>query len=143
MALTILLVEDNENDVLLVRRALGRQTDVVVEIRVVRDGAEALDYLYRREGYRPADLSPRPDLILLDINLPKVDGHEVLRTVKQDPELLTIPVVMLTTSRDEEDILESYRHSANGYITKALNFSEFCVSLEVLVRYWGRICCLP
>jgi CheY-like chemotaxis protein len=117
----ILLVEDDPGDVTLTREAFA-DYKVHNALHVVSDGVEALEFL-RREGSH-AD-APRPDLILLDLNLPRVDGREVLSAVKADPELATIPVVVLTTSDAEEDVVRSYQLHANAYVTKPVDFEQF------------------
>jgi CheY-like chemotaxis protein len=130
----ILLAEDNANDVELTLAAL-RGNHVANEVVVVRDGAEALDYLYRRQRYadRPAD---NPGLILLDLKMPKVDGIEVLRQVKSDPGLKTIPVVMLTSSREEQDVVRTYDLGVNAYVVKPVVFGDFMDAVKVLGQFW-------
>jgi CheY-like chemotaxis protein len=128
----ILLVEDNADHVELILKAL-RDNNVLNEVRVVTNGEEALDFLYRRGEYADA---PRPGLILLDIKLPKVDGIEVLRRIKADPKLKSIPVVMLTTSADEEEMVESYNCGANSYIVKPVGFEQFAKVIKELKLYW-------
>lgn len=128
----ILLVEDNPDHVELILRTL-RDNNLLNEVHVVTNGEEALDFLYRRGKYSDA---PRPGLILLDIKLPRVDGIEVLRRIKADPELRSIPVVMLTTSADEQEIVESYSCGANSYIVKPLDFDQFVKAIKTLKLYW-------
>jgi len=130
----ILLAEDNANDVELTLAAL-RGNHVANEVIVVRDGAEALDYLFRRQRFanRPAD---NPGLILLDLKMPKVDGIEVLRQVKSDPGLKTIPVVMLTSSREEQDVVRTYDLGVNAYVVKPVVFSDFMEAVKVLGQFW-------
>jgi two-component system response regulator len=118
--ITILLVEDDAGDVLMTREALA-DSKVLNDLRVVSDGREAIDYLDRTDDPD----SPRPDLILLDLNLPKVDGREVLAYVKGNDRLRRIPVVVLTTSQAEEDIVRSYDLHANAYVTKPVDFEQF------------------
>ncbi len=120
----ILLVEDNLHDVELTVHALERH-HVANRIQVVRDGAEALDYLFGTGAYAGRSPDDRPRVILLDLKLPKVDGLEVLRRVKSDPRTKTIPVVVLTSSREERDIVESYGLGANSYIVKPVDFEQF------------------
>lgn len=134
-SLEILLVEDNPHDAELTLRAL-RKHNLANEVRVLEDGAEALDYLFRRGPFAGAGLSPRPRLILLDLKLPKVDGLEVLRAVKGDPDLRAIPVVMLTSSREERDLVESYRLGVNSYIAKPVDFEQFMESVRQVGLYW-------
>jgi CheY-like chemotaxis protein len=134
---SILLAEDNANDVELTLAAL-RSNRVVNEVVVVRDGADALDYLFRRGrfvGRGPED----PGLILLDLKMPKVDGLEVLRIVKGDPKLKTIPVVMLTSSREEQDVVRTYDLGVNAYVVKPVVFSEFMEAVKVLGQFWAVI----
>jgi len=130
----ILIVDDNPNDAELVVEALkGQKLDGEVEL--LRDGAEALDYLYRRGVF--AGVGPgQPCVVLLDIKMPKVDGLEVLRQMKSDPLLRTVPVVMLTSSREERDVTRSYELNANGYVVKPLDFSEFTSAVEGVGRFW-------
>ena len=135
----ILLVEANPDDVLLTRRALAKSR-VANELYVVRDGQEALDYLFR--GPDDPD-APRPDLILLDVNLPRVNGMEVLEQIRRDDDLAVIPVIMLTASDREEDIVKSYRLGSNTYIQKPVEFAKFLQALDVLGQYWIVIAKLP
>jgi CheY-like chemotaxis protein len=131
---SILLAEDNANDVELTLAAL-RGNHVANEVVVVRDGAEALDYLFRRQRFadRPAD---NPGLILLDLKMPKVDGIEVLRQVKSDPGLKTIPIVMLTSSREEQDVVRTYDLGVNAYVVKPVVFGDFMEAVKVLGQFW-------
>ena len=135
----ILLVEDNPGDVRLTLEALkgGRVRN---NIHVVEDGVQAMDFLHRQGNYRAV---PRPDLILLDLNLPKKDGREVLGEVKQDPDLKRIPIVILTSSAAEEDILRAYDLSANCYITKPLDLDQFLKVLKSIEDFWLVIVKLP
>lgn len=135
----ILLVEDNEGDIILTVEAL-REGRLQNTISVVRDGQEALDFLYRRQAHSQA---AAPDLILLDLNLPKVDGVEVLQQIKSDPLLRMIPVVVLTTSSSERDILLTYSHHANCYITKPVDLDKFMQVVRVLEDFWISIVKLP
>ncbi|MDH4136746.1 MAG: response regulator [Anaerolineae bacterium] len=128
----ILLVEDNPDHVELILRAL-RDNNLLNQVHVVTNGEEALDFLYQRGKYADA---PRPGLILLDIKLPRVDGIEVLRQIKADPELKSMPVVMLTTSAGEQEIVESYSCGANSYIIKPLDFDQFVKAIKTLKLYW-------
>lgn len=131
----ILLVEDNPDHAVLVRRVL-EQGAVEYKVRWVKDGQEALDWLFPKSGDRVA---PRPSLILLDINLPKVNGLEVLKRIKEDEELRIIPVIILTTSDRGEEIQESYRAGANSFITKPVNFQDLSDKINSLKQYWLRI----
>lgn len=135
----ILLVEDNPGDVLLTREAL-KDAKVRNELNVAEDGVEAMAYL-RREG-KYAD-APRPDLILLDLNLPKKDGREVLAEIKRDPTLKRIPVVVLTTSQAEEDILRSYNLHANCYVTKPVDLNQFLTIVKAIEDFWLTVVKLP
>ena len=135
----ILLVEDNPGDVRLTIEAL-RESKVVNNLNVARDGVEALAYL-RREGQ--FDNAVRPDLILLDLNLPKKDGREVLAEIKADPGLRTIPVVVLTTSRAEQDVLRSYELQANCFITKPVDLEQFITVVKSIEDFWLTIVTLP
>jgi CheY-like chemotaxis protein len=119
--LDVLLVEDDPGDVLITQEAF-EASELPTLLHVVADGEKALQFLRRTDGF---DDAPRPDLILLDLNLPRVNGLEVLTELKADPELLTIPVVMLTTSTNQEDVLRSYRLHANAYVTKPAGFDNF------------------
>jgi CheY-like chemotaxis protein len=133
----ILLAEDNANDLELTLTAL-RENRVVNEVIVTRDGAEALDYLYRRNSYtdRPTG---RPALVLLDLKMPKVDGIEVLRQIKSDPALRTIPVVILTSSREEQDLVRSYNLGVNAYVVKPVDFHEFIDAVKLLGGFWAVV----
>jgi two-component system, chemotaxis family, response regulator Rcp1 len=135
----ILLVEDNPDDVELTIEALG-QTKLANRIAVVEDGVEALAYL-RKEG-KYADVS-RPSLVLLDLNLPKKDGREVLEEMKEDVNLKEIPVVVLTTSQAEEDIVKSYRLHANCYISKPVDLSQFMKVVRSIDEFWFAVVKLP
>jgi chemotaxis family two-component system response regulator Rcp1 len=139
IAIEILLVEDNPGDVRLTEEAL-KEGKVVNSLNVVPDGVEALAYLRKEGEYASAET---PDLILLDLNLPKKDGREVLAEVKEDPELRMIPVVVLTTSRDEQDILKSYDLHANCYITKPVDFEQFISVVRAIEDFWLSVVKLP
>jgi len=134
---TILLVEDNKNDVELILAALseGRQAEGVF---VVRDGEEALNYLYRRAAYQ-SRVEENPKVILLDLKLPKVDGLEVLQNIKADPSLKTTPVVMLTSSCEERDLLRSYNLGTNAYVVKPMGFQSFIETVKEVGLFWGII----
>ena len=135
----ILLVEDNPGDVRLTREAL-KDAKMLNRLHVVEDGETALNFLHRREQYEQV---PRPDLILLDLNLPGTNGREVLADIKADEALKTIPVVILTTSRAEEDILKAYKLHANCYITKPVDFVQFIRVVKVIETFWLTIVALP
>jgi CheY-like chemotaxis protein len=133
----ILLVEDSEHDVELTISALDGYK-LANKVDVARDGAEALDYLYRRGSFadRPAGF---PIVVLLDLKMPRVDGLEVLRQMKSDPELKSIPVVMLTSSREEQDLIRSYELGVNAYVVKPVNFQQFLESVKQLGCFWALI----
>jgi two-component system response regulator len=129
----ILLVEDNQDDIDLALLAL-KKNRIANNIHVVRDGAEALDFLFGVEGV-PLESTP-PKFILLDLKLPKVDGLEVLRRIKDDPRTQHVPVVMMTSSREERDVIESYRLGVNSYIVKPVDFGQFSEAVKQLGLYW-------
>ena len=131
---SILLVEDNESDELLTIRAFKKSNNAN-EVLVVRDGAEALDYLFRTGVYAGQDVS-LPTVMLLDLNLPKVSGLDVLRRVRADERTKMLPVVVLTGSREDEDIVRSYSLGANAYVRKPVDFSEFMKAAETLGLFW-------
>ena len=132
---TVLLVEDNPNDVELTLTAL-KDAKLANEVVVVNDGEQALNYLFRRKQF--ADRPPgQPAVMLLDLKMPKVDGHEVLRQVRADPELRLVPVVILTSSREESDLLESYNKGANAYVVKPVDFDQFITSISKLGIFWA------
>ncbi|EME64074.1 two-component system response regulator [Rhodococcus ruber BKS 20-38] len=137
--IVVLLVEDDAGDELMTREALDEHK-LTNTLHVVRDGEQALDFLFRRGPYSDA---PRPDLILLDLNLPRYDGREVLARIKADPELRQIPVVVLTASAAEEDLLRSYRLHANAYITKPVDFAQFADVIRRIDNFFLHIVRLP
>lgn len=136
---TILLIEDSPTDVLMTREALA-QSGLLNRLEVVNDGVEAMAFLLGQGRYRNA---PRPDLILLDLNMPRKDGREVLSEIKNNPRLMTIPVVVLTTSNDEEDILRSYGLHANSYLVKPMGFEQFTAMIRSLEGFWFDMVTLP
>ena len=138
-AIEILLVEDNPGDVRLTREAL-KEAKVRNSLSVVSDGVEAMAFLRREGVYSTA---PRPDIVLLDLNLPRKDGRQVLAEVKADPELRRIPVVILTTSKAEEDILKTYDLHANCFITKPVDFDQFVRVVQSIEHFWLSIVTLP
>ena len=138
-AIDILLVEDNPGDVRLTREAL-KEGKVLNTLHVVGDGIEALEFL-RHEG--PYAKVPHPDIILLDLNLPRMDGRELLAEIKSDPDLRRIPVVILTTSKAEEDIIKSYDLHANCYITKPVDLDQFIKVVKSVEEFWFTIVKLP
>ena len=133
--LHILLVEDNDDHAELVIRGL-RDQQVANTIHRVSDGEKALDYLFNRGSYIDSAINPRPNLVLLDLRLPRVDGLDVLKTIKSTPELLRIPVVILTSSDAESDIVKSYDFHANSYIVKPLDFKMFTRLMKDMGFYW-------
>jgi CheY-like chemotaxis protein len=138
-AVQMLLVEDNLGDIRLTKETL-RDAKVMVNLHVVGDGVEAMAFLRKESKHANA---PRPDLVLLDLNLPKKDGREVLAEIKQDPSLKRIPVVVLTISDAEEDILKSYNLYANAYVTKPLNLEQFGKITKAIKDFWLTIVKLP
>jgi len=138
----ILLAEDDRGDQELTRRAL-EGGKIRNDLRIVEDGEEALAYLHRRGKYKDPATSPRPDLLLLDLNLPRVDGREVLERVRADSKLRRMAVVVLTTSRQEEDILRSYELGCNSFITKPVGMDQFIRVIQALEEYWFQIVVLP
>jgi CheY-like chemotaxis protein len=138
----ILLVEDNPNDVELTLRALQKQ-NLSSKVFVVKDGAEALDFMFAAGAYSQRKIEKRPKVILLDLKLPKVDGIEVLRRIKADSRTNRIPVVMLTSSQEERDVLDSYNLGVNSYIVKPVDFSNFVHAVSELGVYWGILNKLP
>ncbi|MBW1603727.1 response regulator [Streptomyces sp. JJ66] len=135
----VLLVEDDPGDELMTREAF-EDNKIGNILHVVRDGEEALDFLYRRGPYADA---PRPDLILLDLNLPKYDGRQVLERIKADEDLGHIPVVVLTTSSAEEDILRSYRLHASAYVTKPVDLEQFIAAIRKIDEFFVTVVRLP
>lgn len=135
----ILLVEDNPGDVRLTIEAL-REGKVLNRLTVARDGEEAMVALRRQGQFANAR---RPDIILLDLNLPKKDGREVLEEIKKDPNLMVIPVVILTTSQDEQDVLKSYKLHANCYITKPVDLPQFLAVVKAIEDFWFTVVVLP
>ena len=133
----ILLAEDSANDVELTLAALA-EFRVVNDIDVVRDGAEALDYLFRRGSHAARDAGT-PAVVLLDLKMPKVDGLEVLRQIKEHPKLRTIPVVMLTSSREEADLIRSYQLGVNGYVVKPVEFGDFMSAVRQVGAFWAVV----
>jgi two-component system response regulator len=132
---TILLVEDNPDDELLTLRAL-KKNSVFNNVVVARDGAEALDYLFGEGAYAGRDTSDVPQLVLLDLKLPKVDGLEVLKRLRADERTRLLPVVILTSSREQQDLLDGYGYGANSYVRKPVDFAQFSRAVEQLELYW-------
>ena len=132
---TILLVEDNPDDEALTIRAL-KKNNIMNEVAVARDGAEALDYLFGSGNFADRVTDMKPEVILLDLKLPKVDGLEVLRRLRADERTKLIPVVVLTSSKEERDLIESYRLGANSYVVKPVDFNQFSDAVRQLGLYW-------
>lgn len=139
MPIEVLLVEDNPGDAELIRIAL-EDSKVSINLNVVEDGVEAMAFLRKQEKYNQV---PNPDIVLLDLNLPKKDGREVLAEIKADAALKRIPVVVLTTSQAEEDILKAYSLAANCYITKPVDFDQFVKIVQSIENFWFAIVKLP
>lgn len=140
--LRILLVEDNPHDIEIARRAFSK-SNTELTLVVVSYGQDALDYLNHRGKFHPPDISPRPSLILLDLNLPRMNGLEVLKKIKNTPHLQSIPVIILTASERNEDIAPSYALGANTYIQKPIKFSDFLDIAKGIQKYWADVASLP
>jgi two-component system response regulator len=138
----ILLVEDNPNDVELTMRALQKQ-NLAGKVFVVKDGAEALEFIFATGAFAARKIENRPKVVLLDLKLPKVDGIEVLRRIKSDERTKHTPVVMLTSSQEERDVLDTYNLGVNSYIVKPVDFSNFVHAVSELGVYWGLLNKLP
>jgi two-component system response regulator len=134
-AVEILLVEDNPEDLELTRRALLK-AHLSNRIQVARDGAEALDFIFCQGPYTARRMEDAPRVVLLDLKLPKIDGLEVLKRIKGDPRTRAIPVVMLTSSKEQSDLIESYKLGVNSYIVKPVNFEGFVAAVQQLGMYW-------
>ncbi|MGH1399328.1 MAG: response regulator [Alphaproteobacteria bacterium] len=135
----ILIIDDNESDAMLMEEAV-KDTVMANSIKIVHSAAEGIKYLNQAEEYENA---PRPDLILLDLKMPEMDGHDFLKIIKNDPRFLHIPIIVLTTSSDNNDIAESYRLHANCYIVKPVNFTKFKAMVAVINEFWLGIAHLP
>jgi CheY-like chemotaxis protein len=140
--IVILLADDDEDDRMLTCEALA-ESRLANVIYCVTDGEDLMDYLHRRGKYEPPAAAPRPGLILLDLNMPKKDGREALREIKSDPEFRQIPIVILTTSKAEEDILRSYDSGASSFISKPVTFNGLVELMKGLSRYWFEMVDLP
>ena len=138
----ILLVEDNPNDVELTMRALQKQ-NLASKVFVVKDSAEALEFIFATGAFAARKIENRPKVVLLDLKLPKVDGIEVLRRIKSDERTKQTPVVMLTSSQEERDVLDTYNLGVNSYIVKPVDFSNFVHAVSELGVYWGLLNKLP
>ena len=142
MVTTLLLADDDPDDRLLVRDAL-EETRWTADLKTVEDGVELLDYLRRRGRYVNPGEAPPPSLILLDLKMPRKSGHQALKEIKEDPDLRWIPVVILTTSRQKQDISLSYDLGVNSYITKPTSFGALVETMSILERYWFEVVALP
>ena len=142
LPITILLADDDEEDRAMTEEAL-KESRLANDVRFVADGEELTDYLFRRGSYADPDQAPLPGLILLDLNMPKKDGREVLTELKSDPQLRQIPIVVLTTSKTEEDIVRSYALGVNSFITKPVTFEGLVEAMTVFTQYWFEIVALP
>ena len=140
--ITILMADDDEEDRMLTQKAF-ELNHLGNDLRFVEDGEELLDYLHHRGKYELPDSSPRPGLILLDLNMPKKDGREALEVIKKDPALRRIPVVVMTTSEADQDVARSYDLGANSYVTKPVTFDSLAKVIKALDRYWFEIVVLP
>ena len=140
--ITILMAEDDADDRLLAREALT-EARLANYLHFVQDGEKLMDYLHRRDGYREPVDAPRPGLILLDLNMPRKDGREALEEIKADPKLRRIPIVVLTTSKAEEDILRSYDLGVSGFVTKPVTFEGLVNVMKTISMYWFQIVELP
>lgn len=140
--IVILLADDDEDDLEMTLEAL-RTSRLGNDLRVTRDGEELMDYLFRRGRYADPSVAPAPGLILLDLNMPKKDGREALAEIKGDPRLRKIPVVVLTTSKAEEDVIRSYDLGVNSFITKPVTFVGLAEAMKVMTQYWFKIVELP
>jgi len=138
----ILLAEDDEDDYLLIAEAL-QESRLANKMNWVKDGEELMDYLHRRGNFIDPEESPIPGIILLDLNMPRKDGREALKEIKSDPALRKIPIIILTTSKAEEDILRSYDLGVNSFIRKPVKFEDFVEMVRVLGKYWFEIVELP
>jgi CheY-like chemotaxis protein len=136
------MADDDADDRMLAKEAL-EESRVVNDLRFVEDGEALMDYLYRRGKFAHAETSPRPGLILLDLNMPKKDGREALKEIKDDPELRRIPIVVMTTSQAEEDIFRSYDLGASSFITKPVTFDRLVELMKTLGNYWVEFVQLP
>jgi len=131
----ILLVEDNPNDVKLTLHAFA-SANLANSVHIARDGVEALDYVFGAASFPDGKLPQKPKLILLDLKLPRLDGHEVLKRIKDDPRTSRIPVVVLTSSSEEKDVMRTYENGANSYIVKPVDFEQFTESVRDIGKYW-------
>ncbi len=141
-SVAILMADDDEDDILLTQKAL-RQGKLLNELFCVRDGEELLDYLFHRGAYTDTAKAPRPGIILLDLNMPRMDGREALKEIKANPDVNDIPIVVFTTSKAEEDIYRSYKLGVNSFITKPVTFDRLIEVMQMIGKYWFEIVTLP
>lgn len=142
LSATILLAEDDEDDVILIRHAF-EHSKLADRLHVVFDGLELMDYLLHRGKFSDPNTAPVPDLILLDLNMPKMDGRQALKAIKEHPRLKHIPTVILTTSHMPEDILQTYLNGANSFISKPVTFDSMCEIIHKCTEYWFQVVKLP
>jgi len=140
--LVILLADDDADDCEMLRRALEKSA-VHCDLHTVGDGEELLDYLHHRGSHAPASRSPRPGVILVDLNMPKKDGHEALTEIKADPRLRGIPVLVMSTSKEQEDILHTYDLGGSAFITKPVTGAKLTEVMNIIGQYWGEVVQLP
>ncbi len=141
-AIVILMADDDDDDILLTEKAL-KQGKLLNDLHWVKDGEELMDYLLHQGIYTDETRAPRPGVILLDLNMPKKDGREALREIKNHPDLKDIPIVVFTTSRAEEDVYRSYKLGVNSFITKPVTFDRLIEVMKMLGKYWFEIVTLP
>jgi CheY-like chemotaxis protein len=141
-SITLLVADDDPEDCMLIRDAL-REGRLVNDVHFVNDGEELLDYLHHRGKYQDASTAPVPGLILLDLNMPRKDGREALKEIKESPKLRQIPVIVFTTSKAEEDIYKSYQLGVSSFITKPVTFTSLIEVMQTLGKYWFNIVQLP
>lgn len=141
-SIVILMADDDDDDILLTQKAL-KQGKLLNELYCVQDGEQLMDYLLRQGDYTDAAKAPRPGVILLDLNMPKKDGREALKEIKDNPDLKDIPIVVFTTSKAEEDIYRSYKLGVNSFITKPVTFERLIEVMQMIGKYWFEIVTLP
>ncbi len=134
----VLMAEDNEHDILATRRA-WKKSNLANDLKVVQDGEDCMDYLFQRGKYAESGAAPRPGIVLLDINMPKMDGLKVLEAIRADESLCHLPVIILTTSKMEEDRLRSYDLGANAYIRKPVGFQNFAEAIRTIQVFWALV----
>ncbi len=134
----VLMAEDNEHDIIATQRA-WKKNNIANPLNIVRDGEECLDYIYQRGKYSKPETAPQPGILLLDIRMPKMDGLEVLKHIREDKQFKRLPVIILTTSREEEDRLRSYELGVNAYIVKPVGFENFCQAIKTINLFWELV----